>query len=210
MKKALLVGCGSKWGGIFTKHLSDVGYQIDLISNSDFDYPNVNLIKIDWFNLDVQSIKNLIDNNVKYDLIFFNQNSGGGINEEFFKPGNDYNIEHWNYHSWINCQLPYFIVKHLSKSISNETKIGWMMTGLIVGNESKLYRYAGYASVKSSNLHFMRAFSQFHPGIFFAINPGWFPEEKYLEDANSISKVIDNLKEKDSGKSFNKDGSFWI
>ena len=210
MKKALLIGCGSKWGASFTKHLSDLGYQIDLISGSNFEYPNVNLIKIEWTRFDLPKIKEVLDNSKTYDLIFFNHNSGGGINDHFFKPGNDYNIDHWNYHTWVNCQLPYFIIKHLSPSIIDTTKIGWMMTGLIVGSESNLYQYAGYASVKSSNLHFMRAFSEFHPGTFFAINPGWFPEDKYLEDAHSITQVIEKITKEDSGKSFNKDGSFWI
>lgn len=210
MKNILLVGCGSKWGASFTKHLSNLGYQIDLISGSDFECPNVNLIKIDWTRFDLPKVKEVLDNSKTYDLIFFNHNSGGGINDHFFKPGNDYNIDHWNYHTWVNCQLPYFIIKHLSPSITDTTKIGWMMTGLIAGSDSNNFQYAGYAGVKSSNLHIMRGFSKSHPGIFFAINPIWFPIADYQEDAQSIEKVISKLTKSDSGKAFNKDGSFWL
>jgi hypothetical protein len=56
----------------------------------------------------------------------------------------------------------------------------------------------------------MRGFSQFHPGIFFAINPIWFPIEDYTKDAIQISKVIDNLKIADTGKSFMKTGNSWL
>ena len=62
MKTALLVGCGSKWGASFTKHLSNLGYQIDLISGSNFEHPNVNLIKIDWTRFDLSKVKEVLDN----------------------------------------------------------------------------------------------------------------------------------------------------
>lgn len=209
-KKALLVGCGSKWGAQFTKNLSDNGYQIDLITGSNFDYPCVNTIKINWFNLNVDKIKELLSNSKKYDLIFFNQNSGGAPNDHYLKPYNDLDIDQWNFHNWINCQLPYVIIKHLTPSIDSSTKIGWMMTGLIIGHEVDKFQYAGYACVKSSNLHIMRGFSQFHPGTFFAINPMWFPIDDYEKDAIQIIKVINNIDASMSGNTFNKDGSIWI
>jgi hypothetical protein len=85
-----------------------------------------------------------------------------------------------------------------------------MLTGLIVGNDTSRYQYAGYASIKSTNLHIMRGFSEFHKGIFFAINPIWFPVEDYKTDAKQISSIIERLETKDTGKSFMKDGSLWL
>ena len=85
-----------------------------------------------------------------------------------------------------------------------------MLTGLIVGNDTSRYQYAGYASIKSTNLHIMRGFSQFHKGIFFAINPSWFPVEDYKKDAEQISSIIERLESKDNGKSFMKTGVEWI
>jgi hypothetical protein len=208
-KKALLFGCGSKWGLSFTTHLSDCGYEIDLISSSDIILTNVNNYKINWLTSNENSIKNILKKQ-KYDLIFFNQNSGGGPNGEDLSPTRTFPLDHWNLHQWINCQLPYVVVKHLSETIDDSTKIGWMLTGLIKGNDSNLYQYAGYASLKSTNLHIMRGFSQYHSGIFFAINPIWFPVEDYKKDAIQIASVIEKLEKKDSGKSFNKNGSEWI
>lgn len=208
-KKALLFGCGSKWGLEFTKALADKGYEIDLISSNDVVYNNVQNFKVDWITSNQHIIKNIIKPK-EYDLIFFNQNSGGGPGGEDFGPSRDFPLDHWNMHLWINCQLPYIVIKHLSKNIKETTKIGWMMTGLITGNDPNLYQYAGYASLKSTNLHIMRGFSQFHQGIFFAINPIWFPIEEYKNDAEKIFRVIENIKKEDSGKSFNKDGSEWL
>jgi hypothetical protein len=206
MKTALLVGCGSKWGAEFTKHLSDRGYQIDLLSGSDFSYPNVTAIRINWFELTVDKIKELVPKK-NYDLIFFNQNSGGSPNDHYLKPGNELDVGQWNYHNWINVQLPYYLVKHLA---TTTTKVGWMLTGLIAGHDANMFQYAGYATVKSANLHIMRGFSQFHPGVFFAINPLWFPLEDYAKDAEQITSVIESLKLTDSGKTFNKNGSEWL
>ena len=208
-KRALLFGCGSKWGLEFTKYLADNGYQVNLVSSSIVNYPNVKTLNINWVTSNETCIKELLAKE-EYDLIFFNQNSGGGPGGDHFSPLRDYSIDHWNIHNWINCQLPYTVIKHLSSTITEKTKIGWMLTGLIVGNDTSRYQYAGYASIKSTNLHIMRGFSQFHKGIFFAINPIWFPVEDYKKDAEQISNIIERLDLKDSGKSFMKDGSNWL
>lgn len=208
-KKALLFGCGSKWGLSFTRHLADQGYNIDLVSSTIIDYNNVNTLKIDWIQSNENSIKNLIKKE-KYDLIFFNQNSGGGPGEKDFSNERNFPLDHWNLHLWINCQLPYIVIKYLSDYIDADTKVGWMLTGLIVGSDPNLYKYAGYASLKSTNLHIMRGFSKYHSGIFFGINPIWFPVEEYDKDAAQILSVIEKLKDSDSGKSFNKNGSVWL
>lgn len=208
-KTALLFGCGSKWGSSFAQHLIKNGYQIDLVSSTGIDLPQVNNLKIDWISSNEHIIKTLIPKK-SYDIIFFNQNSGGGPGADDFSPKRNFPIDHWNMHLWINCQLPYVVIKHLSDHIDEQTKIGWMLTGLIVGNDKELYQYAGYASLKSTNLHIMRGFSQYHKGIFFAMNPLWFPVEEYAKDSAQILKVIEKIDKKDSGKSFNKDGSVWI
>lgn len=210
MKKVLLFGSGKKWGKEFLKYLSFLNIKVDSVSSEYIDLPNVNNIKVDWFNLDRNKIKSIIDPYKKYDLIFFNHNNGGSPGEHYLSPHNEMDLGSWNYNYWISCQLPYVVIHHLSNSISQDTKIGWMLTGLIEGRDENLFKYAGYAGVKSTNLHILRGFSKFHPGIFFGINPIWFPEEDWPKDAKQIFHVIESLKSKDNGKCFNKDGSFWI
>lgn len=212
MKHALILGGGSKWGAHFTKNLADNGYAVDLITSSKFNYNNVTSHKIDWVYSNPDNVKELLEplKNKTYDIIFFNQNSGGGPNEQSYAPGDIFPIDHWHIQNWINCQLPYFVVKTLSNSIHKTTKIGWMLTGLIDGKDKEMWKYAGYASVKSTNLHIMRGFANQHHGIFFAINPFWFPENQYEEDAETIRLIIEDLKTSDNGCTVDKNANYWI
>lgn len=210
MQNALIFGGGSKWGAEFVRLLSKKNYAVDLITGSDFTGNHVNTFKISWFDLNHNKIKEIIDSNKSYDLIFFNQNSGGAPNDHFLNPGNEIDINSWNYNFWLDCQLPYFVIHHLSKSINSETKIGWMLTGLITNQEKKLFQYSGYSGNKSFNLHILRGFSQFHQGIFFGINPWSLSAENYEKDSKNILSIIESIENKDNGKTFNKDGSYWI
>lgn len=211
MKNALLFGGGSKWGATLTKTLTNNKYHVDLISSSNIENSNVDVYSIDWNDCSEQKLNHIIDSlkTKKYDLIFFNQNSGGGPNDEFFSPGRDFPLEYWNSAFWVNSQLTYYAIKRLNDKITNDTKIGWMLTGLITGKDPDFWKFAGYASVKSTNLHMMRAFAKYHPGIFFCIQPIWFPQGEEEKDANDILHTIENLNLADSGYVFNKDGSKW-
>lgn len=210
MKKALIIGGGSKWGAVFTRYLAK-SYEVDLITGSDFKCKNVRVHKVDWFGLNPENVTTICNglDTEHYDLIFFNQNTGGGPNDISYEPGNPFPLDHWNFQFWINCQLPYTIIHHLTDKISNKTKIGWMMTGLIDGKERELWKFAGYAAVKSTNLHIMRGFADRHPGIFFALNPLWFPEDRFEEDAIAVIDAIEHLNAADNGKGINKDGTEW-
>jgi hypothetical protein len=212
MNKVLLFGCGSKWGSYFTKNLADNGYTVDLITSTGLEYPNVYNYKIDWFTSSEDYVNNLLEPLTlkKYNLIFFNQNTGGGPNDQAFAPGHEFPVNQWNMHNLVNSQLPFVAIKKLSNSIHDNTKIGWMLTGLIDSRDSELWRYAGYASVKSANLHIMRGFSKYHHGIFFALNPIWFPAGQEEQDANDIRLLIENLKSEDNGCTVDKNGKRWI
>ena len=206
-KKSLLLGCGSKWGAEFTKCLVNNGYTVDLVTQTGLKYPNVNNIIINWQELDREKIETLIPKE-EYDLVFFNQNSKGSVNDFWLVEGNVLPENMWNKNYFIDCQLPYYIVHHLGSVTKFETKFGWMMTGLITGRDENLFKHAGYACNKASNLHIMRGFSKSRrKGIYFAINPSWFPLDQYEKDSIQILKIIENLTLLDSGKSFNKDGS---
>lgn len=208
MKQALIFGGGSKWGKSFTRELLRRGYSIDLVTSNPLS--DVNNIIVDWNNLNQDDIKRLIDRDKNYDLIFFNHNNGGIPNDHFLKPGNEIDLNSWNYNAWIGYQLPYSVIQHLSKTINENTKIGFMLTGMIVSSQREMFQYAGYATTKSALLHLLRGFSCYFPGTFFGINPDWFPEDLYDNDALLIADTIERLTKEDSGKTFKKDGSFWI
>lgn len=211
MKRALILGGGSKWGAIFTNMLAKKGYTIDLITSTGINNKNVINHKIDWWSTNEGTIDKIVANLSAdhYDIIFFNQNSGGGPNDIAFAPGDIFPIDFWNKANWINSQLPYYLIKKLSLKINNNTKIGWMLTGLIDGIKRETWQYAGYASVKATNVYLMRGFAQYHDGVFFAIQPIWFPEGSERKDASRIISVIEKLTIEDSGKILMKDGSEW-
>lgn len=211
MKNALILGGGSKWGSTFTKTLVNSNYNVDLITSTGIDHPQITNFKIDWNTIDQREIDVITEQLSKkqFDLIFFNQNSGGGPNDVSYQPGDIFPIDHWHKANWINCLINYYIIKKLSYSITKNTKIGWMLTGLIDGKDPQMWKYAGYASVKSTNVHIMRGFSKYHHGVFFAIQPYWFPEKEFQKDATSILRVIENLKKQDNGYIYLKDGSRW-
>jgi len=209
-KKALLIGCGSKWGETFTKTIANSNYTIDLVTHSDFSYPNVNTVKIDWHSISLNQINEIIPL-TDYNLIFFNHNSAGAVNDHWLKDGHTIPQELWNKSYWIDCQFPYYVIKHLNGNIREDTKIGWMLTGLIVNRNSEHFKFAGYAASKSVNFHLMRGFSQVsNNGIYFAINPGRLIENDHKKDSEDILQVIEKITKLDSGKSFSKDGSVWM
>lgn len=212
MKQALILGGGSKWGASLTKTLSQQGYFIDLITSNGIIDANIQNHKVDWNTITISDCDHIIDNldDKKYDIIFFNQNSGGGPNDIAYVPGGmNFPIEHWNRANWINSQITYYFIRRLANKIGTHTKIGWMLTGLIDGKDPEMWKYAGYASVKSTNVHIMRGFAKYHHGIFFAIQPSWFPEEDFEKDANSILNTIQGLSIKDTGSIFTKEGENW-
>lgn len=214
MKNALLIGCGSKWGAVFTNCIQAKNFHVDLItsSNNFSDTPNVKTHKVNWQDYNESAVDEIAEkvSQTRYDLIFFNQNSGGGPNGDWFKPNNIFSEDGWADTLKRDCMMSYRLVHKLTNSITEATKIGWMLTGLIDGKDPELWQYAGYGSMKSMHLFIMRGFANAHPGIFFAINPLWFPKGDEIKDAEAIFDIIKNIEPKDNGKTFNKDGSNWI
>lgn len=207
----LLIGAGSKWGAFFTEYLSDQGCNIDLVTSTGIDNENVVNHKVDWNSFSLSDIDVLAANLSKeqYDLIFFNQNSGGGPNDRYFASGLDASLEGWNKSFWLDCQLPYYLIKKLQSKITEQTKIGWMLTGLINSIEEQQWKYGGYASAKTTNLHIMRSFSQYNTGIYFCLQPIWFPPGEEMIDCENIFKVIKNITKNDNGKVFLKNSQEW-
>lgn len=239
MKNALLVGCGSMFGAVFTKNLADNNYQIDLISGSDFQYKNTNTIHYEYYNkswyndpaytdkMNVEFHKNLIDNILfslkekTYDLILFNQNP-----HYLFSPLNDTkrnnyidtNMLVWSLNYWIGCQLPYYISAYLNnnKSILSDTKLGWMISGLIETPATELsnWRDQSYISLKVHNMHIMKEFAYSSKinninGIYFCYQPPHLVIEEYEKVANIMRINIEDLEKDANGCVVNHDdGSY--
>lgn len=211
-KRVLITGGGSKFGFELSSRFAEIGFEVDIISSTDVIHDNINSVKVDWSVINEQTLKKSIDSfsNVKfYDIIIFNHNTGGGPNETMFLPYVDYSIEEWTYHYFINCQIPFIILKYINKKIKPDTKIVWMISGLVDGKWDEGWKYSGYASFKSTNVHLMRGFSKYFPGIFLGMNPGHLEVHNYEGDSSIVRDTIINTKYEDSGKILYKTGHEW-
>jgi hypothetical protein len=200
MKRALIFGGGSRLGAILSSALSDQGYIVDVITSSDFQYYNVNTIKVVWKTLDLNSLTILL-NQLKinnYDLIIFNQNSGKGPSRlDDFQVGDLGQfcpIDEWSHSVWSDCQLSYYAVFRLKNLIQHNTKIVWLLSG--VANpfipKNNLDRWVAYRSIKLTNYYIMKAFSENNPGIFFGIDPDHIDdiEDKVLHGNTVIERIL--------------------
>jgi hypothetical protein len=211
MKKILLIGAGSKWGIFLTNELISRNYEVTLITSSS---PQVeaNIIKVDYHSLTNDKIKALSRQlgDQQFDLIFFNHNSGGGPDAQYFKPnGPDINSSEWSNGLYVHSMFPAIFLRSITKYITPETKVGWMMTGMIKDAQPENYQWGLYGSAKYINLCVMRLFSQNHPGIFFGVNPSWFPPGEEKINAIEIANLFEKINKDDNGFCLEKNGNRW-
>lgn len=208
--RVLIVGGGSKWGLIFTKYIKDQGHHVDLITSKMLPIPGVDSYRVSWNKLDVDSIKKIADEinskQFEYDIIFFNHNSYTGVNENIFKNNNILpDLNSWNQAYFNHCQMPVLLLKLISDRIRPDTKIGWMITGMVNRRQPEQFQHGLYASAKYTNQSIMRLFNLHqHKGIFFVIDPLWFEPGGEMRDARSILNVINKIDE--GGHCWSKDG----
>lgn len=211
MKNALLIGTGSRWGLHLTNELINRGYNVTIVTSSSPEI-NARIIPVDYYNLSMESIINLAKsvNDQIYDLIFFNHNSGGGPDAQYFKPdGPMIDPKSWGKSLYIHSMFPAIFLRLISKSINDDTKIGWMLTGMIKDANPEHFQWGLYGSAKYINLCVMRLFSQNHPGIFFALNPSWFPPGEEKQDAETIADTIEKITIQQNGICIDKNGNTW-
>lgn len=208
--KVLLIGAGSKWGLTFTKYIKDQGHEVDLVTSKVLSLEGIDSYKISWNNLNTEEVKNIASwinsKQTEYDLIFFNHNSYTGVNENTFKNNSSLpNLNSWNQAYFNHCQMPVLLLKLIGDSIKNETKIGWMITGMVNRRQPEQFQHGLYASAKHTNQSIMRLFNLHqHKGIFFVIDPIWFEPGGEMRDARSILNVINKIDE--GGHCWSKDG----
>ena len=196
MKNCLITGGGSKFGSLITNSFVNAGHQVYLITSSPNNYiniPNVSVIPVDWKNLNLHDIKNILTNLPNLDVIFFNHNSSA-LSLKKFSKNQIQNLKDWQQNYFVACQFPFYLVHALKHRISNSTKIGWMLTDLIKNPVDDQIGFADYIGNKFTNACIMKSFAQQFPAIFFGITPesvGNFAH-KDVEKANYIVDLIDN------------------
>ncbi len=205
--EVLITGGGSKSGAEFTKNLTDHGHKVTVLTHSEFEYPGVTVIPIDWYTVNLgdfykkgYKIKEYLAK--PYDLILFwhnSQDSFVDVEHEFTYGALKGKIDHYLQSELVNTFIPFFIVKCLQPYFTEYTKIGYMSSGIIHDTRPEMNQYWVYKSKKYSWIAQMKAFSNSLPGIFFGIQPYNFKDGDVLRHVNQIRRTIEFLEPKHNG-----------
>lgn len=172
MKQALVFGGGSKFGATLTLTLIRRGYHVHLVTSNPqaWSWDNVTTIPVDWHTVNLGELKNIIKDLPELDLIFFNHNASS-LNSNKFKRGQLHDPRAWNQSYFVACQLPFYLVQALSNRINPNTRIGWMLSKLIVEPAEQYTGLVDYMGNKFTNACMIRAFAQNYPAVFFGVHP---------------------------------------
>jgi hypothetical protein len=185
MKNCLITGGGSKFGSKITEQLVQAGYHVYLLTGSQqATDPNITVISVDWYKLNLEDLRRIILNLPNLDLIFFNHNASS-LNQSKFNQNQIQSFKDWQQSYFVACQFPFYLIHLLKNKISNTTKIGWMLSELISNPVSTQIGFADYIGNKFTNGCIMKSFAQSFPSIFFGINP------ESVGNNHDVSKAIE-------------------
>lgn len=196
-KQALIVGGGSKFGLQFLNSLLDKDWHVNLISGSSIvEHPKCNQIQVDWKNLKITDIEKFLNNLPVQSLIFFNQNSSALGSDNCYKVDSYTKLnlwkqeKDWNQAYFVSCILPFHIIHTLAERCTPETKIGWMLSSLILAHKSTHIQYSDYIGNKYFNYIMIKNFSVHHHSSFFGINPDSLDETGTNENLDKLIKFV--------------------
>lgn len=193
MKQCVLTGGGSKFGAHLTNSFLEKNYHVHLITSNGNNWQNrnnVTVIDVDWKNLDISGVKNLIPVLDYADVILFNHNASA-LNAKSFAARALQNPRDWQRSYFVACQFPYYFVHMLSKKLSADSKIGWMLSELISHPTPDQTGFADYIGNKFTNACIMKSFSDQHPSCFFGLHPDGGVEASPSFKAKSMAELID-------------------
>lgn len=193
-KRALLIGCGSKFGLRLRNQLLAQDWKIYSISGSDtdIDNPNITHIKVDWSTVKITDIEKFLKMLPNLDLIFFNQNSSA-LSQGIFNKVETLDLwkieKHWAQSYFVSCILPLHIIQTLKQQCNKDTKVAYMLSSYMYAHPADPAQlgFADYIGNKYQNYLTMKNFSLNHPACFFGINP---EKLQYVEDDVTISELI--------------------
>lgn len=195
MKNALVFGGASKNSLVLIDTLLTKNYHVINVGSSMYDNKNVKNIYIDWNKIDLKFVNKKIIPDHPIDFVFFNQNSSSLSQKNFRVTGDDILeqwklIKDWQNSLWLSCQLSYLVIHSLGKKLTNDSKIGWMLSSNIDFNKSKVEEYPDYSAFKFFNYLSMKCFAEQNHFNTFGIMPD-FSEENSKDTFKHI--ILDVL-----------------
>ena len=206
MKNCLITGGGSKFGSKITEQLVQAGYHVYLITGTQqITDPNITVISVNWHELKLQDIRHIISNLPNLDLIFFNHNASA-LDQTKFNQNQIQNLKDWQQSYFVACQFPFYLIHSLKNNISITTKIGWMLSELIVYPLDSQCGFADYIGNKFTNGCIMKSFAQSFPATFFGINPETVGNNNDVNKAIKLVELIEHTTDL-NGKIYYPDGT---
>jgi hypothetical protein len=183
MKQALTIGCGSKNGSAIIDALLEKGYNVTNMGNSN--HPGATNITISWNDLQITNLHKLLKIEGTVDFVFFNQNASSLDSDAFDLANSDTLdtwklIKDWQHSYWISCQMPFLIVNHLRQHLTNQSKIGWMLSSTMFWDRQKVEKYPDYSSQKYFN--YLAKGNRGKPHDIFGYNGGLFAPDATLDN----------------------------
>ena len=193
MKQALTIGCGSGNGSTIIDTLLEKGYNVINVGTST--HTGATNIQVQWTDLQITNLHSLIKVEGNLDFIFFNQN-GSSLNAGNFDFANTETIvawklvKDWQQSHWISCQLPFLLLHTLKKHLTPSTKIGWMLSAMMIHSNNNVEQYPDYSSQKYFNYLAMQCAGEHHQT--FGILPDFSGPDAKGSLKNVIEQVCDN------------------
>jgi hypothetical protein len=193
-KNVLIVGGGSKVGLETTRNFLQREYTVNLISSKLLEPDNnLNQLQVDWNTLKISDLELFLKKLPMQQILLFNQNASALSDKcynikSFDKLDLWRQEKHWSQAYFVSCILPFHIIHSLGKNCNEATKIGWMLSSLILKHDSKQIQFSDYIGNKFVNYLLIKNFSTHHESCFFVINPDSLNDTGTPEN---ISKFLD-------------------
>ncbi len=201
----LYIGASQGLAAAYQQHRESQGHVCYSVSSR----PGERTCKVDWSSINTSSLHRWAQTLPPLDLIFFNQNSSA-LSTGSFAPMPTLKlwqqVAHWQQSYFVSCQLPYLVIQTLGARISDQTRVVWMLSGMVTRPFADP-GYADYIGNKYQNMLIMRNFAQSAPGCFVGIDPGNIATGQLTQQLQGLDRVIALPRDQANGNVFGLDGN---
>lgn len=195
MKRALVIGGGSKNSSVILDCLCDHGFEVVNFGSTVYEKPNVVNIKIDWNSVDIEFVqRNFSRFDGHFDFVFFNHNSSSLRLDDFCVNHDNIldvwkRIKDWEKSQWLSCQFPFLILHTIRKNLNEHSKVGWMLSSCMDYNKPYSIDFPDYSAFKFFNYLAMKSFSRTNQFKTFGI----FPNFKLPDSRDRLKSIIEDI-----------------
>lgn len=201
----LYIGASHGLAAAYQQHRESQGHVCYSVSSR----PSDRTCEVNWSSINTSSLHRWAQTLPPLDLIFFNQNSSA-LSADSFAPMPTLKlwqqVAHWQQSYFVSCQLPYLLIQTLGARISDQTRVVWMLSGMVTRPFADP-GYADYIGNKYQNMLIMRNFAQHGAGCYIGIDPGAIAQGCEIQQTQGLDAVLALPRAKANGNVFGLDGA---